>query len=90
VLIRGVARDSAGRVLEGAVVVVAAAPVDLPDIAALTGDDGTFVLSAPAAGRYRLEVRASGHAVHAVDVDVAAGRDVEVDATLEPDAPTAT
>lgn len=38
----------------GARVFFTAGPVDLPDIAELTGSDGSFALAAPAPGKYRL------------------------------------
>ena len=71
-------RSAGGAFLEGAVVVIVTAPVDVPDIAALTGDDGTFVVAAPAPGRYRLGVRADGHGEHELVVDVGGDVDVEV------------
>lgn len=69
-LIRGVVAGQDGSVLEGAVVSITEAPTDVPDIAAVTGDDGTFVVHAPAAGRYRLSVRADGHEPAELTVDV--------------------
>ncbi len=57
---------------------IVTAPVDVPDIAALTGDDGTFVVTAPAPGRYRLGVRADDHGEHELVVDVGGDVDVEV------------
>ena len=79
-LIRGVVHSSGGAVLEGAVVAFVDAPVDMPDVAAVTGDDGTFVVAAPAPGRYRISLRADGHRRQELVVDVTG--DVEVQATL--------
>ncbi len=54
-LIRGRVQDRAGPVADAAVS-FAGGPVDLPDIAALTGPDGTFALNAPAPGAYEVVV----------------------------------
>lgn len=53
-LIRGRVLDSAGRPVTGARVMVDAAPAAMPDIAMLSGEDGSFVLAVPAPGAYRL------------------------------------
>ncbi|RPI06585.1 MAG: carboxypeptidase regulatory-like domain-containing protein [Zetaproteobacteria bacterium] len=57
-LIRGVVRTAAGRPVAGARVFFRSGPGSLPDIAALTGDDGTFALTAPAAGTYEVAAAA--------------------------------
>lgn len=69
-LIRGRVVDAAGRPVAGARVMVDAAPVAMPDIALLSGEDGGFVLAAPAPGAYRLRAvtDASGEALGAVEV----------------------
>lgn len=79
-LIRGVVRDVGGAALAGAVVAFVDAPVDVPDIAAVTGGDGTFTVAAPAPGRYRLGVRAPEYDYREVELDVV--DDVDVEATL--------
>lgn len=48
--------------MAGASVLFTSAPVAIPDIAAITGKDGTFILSAPQPGRYELAVHADGFA----------------------------
>jgi hypothetical protein len=83
VLISGVVRGAGGVRLDGAVVAFLEAPVDVPDIAAMTGDDGSFVVAAPTAGRYRLAVRADGYRLRELDLDVTG--DVEVQTTLLPE-----
>lgn len=81
-LVGGVVTDRSGRPVAGARVALAAGPVEFPDIAALTGDDGRFMLSVPAAGRY--EVAAYGDAGRStVTADVRPGRAVEVSLILE-------
>lgn len=57
VVVSGVVTDPTGRLVVGAVVAVAAAPVPVPDIAALTGGDGRFSIMVPGPGTYRLLVR---------------------------------
>ena len=59
----------------------AAGPVDLPDIAALTGPDGTFVLSAPMPGEYEVAVVFLDGLVRRSTVDLAPGV-AEVEVTL--------
>ena len=46
------------------------APVPLPDIAALTDDDGRFSLYAPAPGRYEIVCHADGYDPVIVPIDV--------------------
>ena len=46
--------------MAGARVLFTSAPAPLPDIAALTGEDGTFTLSVPVPGKYELAVHAEG------------------------------
>ena len=82
-LIRGAVHGADGVLVGGAVVTFTRAPVDVPDIAAVTGDDGSFVVAAPATGRYRLVVRADGYVPRELDVDVSG--DVEIQTTLLPD-----
>lgn len=55
-VIFGVVRDDYGDPVSEARVSFLAGPVPLPDIAALTDIDGTFALSAPAAGEYVIAV----------------------------------
>jgi hypothetical protein len=53
-LIRGVVLTAGGRPVAGARVFFRSGPGSLPDIAALTGNDGTFALTAPLAGTYEV------------------------------------
>lgn len=85
----------AGRVLAGdgtpaagVQVGFAAAPVAVPDIAALTAADGAFSLTAPAAGAYRLFAHGlSGSAELAVTVEAQDITDLELRVRSEADDP---
>ena len=70
-VIRGTVLTGSGEPLVGARVYFVRGPVALPDIAALTGEDGSFVLSAPAAGEYEIGAAADGFAPSEVSVRVA-------------------
>lgn len=54
-----------------------------PDIAAVTDDEGRFILTAPAPGRYQIGCRAEGRDVVETAVDVTGG-DVEITVVLPP------
>jgi hypothetical protein len=70
-VIRGTVLTGSGEPLSGARVYFVRGPVTLPDIAALTAEDGSFVLSAPAAGEYQIGAAADGFAPSDVSVSVA-------------------
>lgn len=82
-LIRGIVTSRGGGPIEGAAVVFVATPADVADVGALTGADGSFVLSAPARGRYRIAVRSEEHVVRELDVIVREAADVVVSVELE-------
>lgn len=71
-MITGVVTDPSGRRLAGVVVVIAASPVPVPDIAALTGEDGRFSITVPVPGVYRLLVRGEQASS---EIQVVAGED---------------
>ena len=77
--INGVVRGPGGDALSFAAVAFVQGPTDLPDVAALTGDDGTFVLTAPVVGHYRLGFRADDCAYREIGLDV---DDVDVSVTI--------
>jgi hypothetical protein len=54
--ISGVVKDNNGNAISGARVSFVSGPVPLPDIAALTDNNGTFVISAPVQGEYIIEI----------------------------------
>jgi hypothetical protein len=72
-LISGTVVDDAGGPVAGARVYFASGPGSFPDMAALTGDDGSFALSAPSAGTYEVQVQADGFARETVAVRIKAG-----------------
>lgn len=73
-VLHGTVTDQSGRPVAGARVALAAGPAPVPDIAALTGDDGRFAFGVPAAGTYRVEAFGDpGHA--ATSVEVASGQE---------------
>ena len=57
-LIRGVVVAADGRPVAGARVFFRAGPGFLPDIAAVTGEDGAFTLTAPQEGTYQVAAAA--------------------------------
>jgi hypothetical protein len=75
--------DRDGQPIAGASVLFSASPVAVPDIAQLTGSDGSFAMAAPAVGRYRVSVRASGHAVAEREVEVVGAAAAKLEIVLE-------
>jgi Carboxypeptidase regulatory-like domain len=72
-VIAGVVRDGRGDPVDSARVYVVGAPVSLPDIAALTGSDGTFSIGVPVTGRYTVEATAEGSGSAHTTVDAQPG-----------------
>ena len=69
-LLSGVVVDAHGRPVRDARVALTAAPVDVPDIAVLTGEDGGFGIAVPVPGTYRLGAYVdSGHGEETVEVE---------------------
>ena len=58
-------------------------PEPLPEIAALTNDDGTFSLTAPQSGKYVIQCVAIGFVEESVTVSVAAGKTATVTIELK-------
>ena len=77
-VLSGTVRDPGGQPVPQARVWFASGPVPLPDMAALTGADGRFVLSAPAAGDYVLECAADGYEPYRAPIAARAGERHEV------------
>jgi hypothetical protein len=84
-LIQGTVRDDAGHPVASARIIIADAPGPVPDIAALTAADGTFVLSVGMSGQYLVECHAEGFAPATAEVSTVAGADpVPVTLILRP------
>lgn len=81
--IRGVVLSEDGRPATDVVVGLASGPVPLPDIAAVTGERGDFILTAPAAGQYVVTVSFPDGAQERVTVQVAE-EDTEVALQVRP------
>ena len=76
-VIDGVVSDEEGRALADVTVAFLSAPVAVPDIAALTGPDGRFAVTAPVSGAYTLIASADGYATQHVTVQVELERSTE-------------
>lgn len=65
-------------------VMIESAPASTPDIAALTGEDGGFVVGTVGPGRYLIVIHADGYSPARREV-VVSQRDVSADVRLERD-----
>jgi Carboxypeptidase regulatory-like domain len=82
-IISGTVRDRDGKPLAMARIYFTDGPQPLPEIAALTNDDGTFSLTAPQPGKYVIQCAADGFATKSVTVTVAQGKTAHVDIELK-------
>ena len=82
-VIYGTVRDPRGNPVPQARVYFTAAPVALPDIAALTDAGGAFSLAAPSAGTYQIESAADGFTPTSVTVDVTPDRETKLEIVLK-------
>jgi hypothetical protein len=85
-LIAGRVLDDGGNPIAGARVFFADGPSHFPDIAALTDDNGSFLLSAPVPGEWILRCVADGFAVRDVRATVGTGEETALTVVL-PSAP---
>lgn len=69
-IISGVVRTARGQPVADARVYVTRSPVPLPDIAALTDEQGTFAFAVPAAGEYTVACSVEGQATLEATVSV--------------------
>jgi hypothetical protein len=83
-IIAGVVRDSRGRPVSQARVYFTAAPVALPDIAALTNEQGEFSLSAPTDGNYEVECAADGFSLASTKVMIKSSQETTLQIKLKP------
>lgn len=72
-VITGTVTDAEGSPLADIAVSLREAPVPVPDIAALTGQDGSFALAAPSTGRYTVVATGPAGDSAEASVELAAG-----------------
>ena len=70
--------DDDGAPVAEARILVLDSPAPMPDVALLTGPDGSFVLGTPAPGTYRLAVHADGYDGAEATVEVQSDRPANV------------
>jgi hypothetical protein len=81
-IISGVVKDNNGNAISGARVSFISGPVPLPDIAALTDINGTFVLSAPVPGDYVIEVVSEGFIIKKVKIAIESNQEKRIEINL--------
>jgi hypothetical protein len=69
-IISGVVQDLHGKPIAQAPVYFTNGPVPLPDIAALTDEEGAFTLTAPTRGSYTIACAAEGFAPTEVSIEI--------------------
>jgi hypothetical protein len=74
-VVSGRVLDARGQPVSGARVFVRKAPGQVPDIALLTGEDGSFTLSLPTWGRYELACSSDVLGTTSATVEVGAFND---------------
>lgn len=82
-LISGVVYDARERPVAQARVYFTDGPVPLPEIAMLTGEDGSFTLAAPVPGTYQIAFARDKSAPTKVKVSVASGQKAHVKVKLK-------
>lgn len=83
-LVRVIVHSVAGEPLRDARIYCDRAPVPMPDIAALTNEDGQVLLAAPSPGTYRFVVSANGFHNQTLEVTVEDEAEVSITAVLSP------
>jgi len=73
--------DRKGEPVNAAVVYIASAPVSLPDIGALTDEDGRFSIFAPVPGLYTLGARSERWGV--TQAEIAVGEEADLQVTIQ-------
>lgn len=82
-VISGVVRGPKGKPIANARVYFTSGPVPLPEIAALTDEDGKFSLTAPAPGEYVIEGAADDFSPRSSKVTVKGNQPVTVELPLK-------
>ncbi len=83
-IISGVVRDAHDNPIAQARVYFTNGPVPLPDMAALTNQEGAFSLAAPVAGSYTIACAAEGFAPTEVTVAVTDSQETHLEIRLRP------
>lgn len=78
IVIEGLAINISNRPVAGARVYFTSGPGSLPDVAALTSDDGMFSLTAPRPGRYEIACSADGFETAKRNVEAVDGKRVKI------------
>jgi hypothetical protein len=86
-VLTGVVRDAAGDPVPEARVYLTAAPVPVPDIAALTDAEGQFAMALPAPGSYEVACSAEGYVPASATVEVAGEQELHLELRLTPERP---
>lgn len=81
-VISGVVIDNNCNAVSGARVSFVSGPVPLPDIAALTDNNGSFVISAPVPGEYVIEVVSEQFIAKKVNVAVESNEEKHIEIEL--------
>lgn len=82
-LISGRVLSAGGAPIAEARVYFVGGPGSFPDVAALTGEDGAFTLSAPTPGSYEVQGAADGFAPRTVEATVSAGEKASIEIALD-------
>lgn len=82
-LVSGKVVDRNGRPVAGARVFFSRSPVSVPDVALLTGDDGSYTIAAPADGQYEITTVADEHGSAKVAIDVKGDAPQQVELRLD-------
>jgi hypothetical protein len=82
-VITGVVENAKGRPVAQARIYFVAGPDPLPEIASLTGSDGTFTLTAPSPGTYQIECATDTSAPVRVTVNVTGGKEAQTKIKLK-------
>jgi hypothetical protein len=81
-VISGVVKDNSGNAISEARVSFITGPVRLPDIAALTDINGSFVLSAPVPGDYVIEVVSDKFVTEKVKIKIESNQEKHIEINL--------
>jgi hypothetical protein len=78
-LVSGKVIDAQGRPVAGARVFFSRSPLPVPDVALVTGDDGSYTMSAPSEGHYEITAVADEHGSTKAEVEVRGNAEHQVE-----------